>query len=78
MKKLKVKLHNNLMLDGKKTKCEKIIKNSIKHFQKNNKKNHTEVIKNSIIKSTPIIKLCEIKNKKSRKKKKKNISLYNK
>ena len=71
MKKLKSKLYNNLMLNGNKSKCEKLIKNSIKTFQKNNKKNHETIIKNSIIKLTPVIKLCEIKNKKKRKKKKK-------
>lgn len=71
MKKLKSKLYNNLMLNGKKNKCEKLIKNSVKIFQKSNKKNHKTIFKNSIIKLTPIIKLCEIKNKKKRKKKKK-------
>jgi ribosomal protein S7 len=71
MKNIKLKLYNNLMLDGNKIKCEKILKKSVKDFQKNNKKDHKIIFKNSIIKSTPIIKLCEIKNKKSRKKKKK-------
>jgi len=71
MKKLKSKLYNNLMLDGNKNKCEKLIKNSIKIFQKHNRKNHKTIFQKSIIKLTPVIKLCEIKNKKRRKKNKK-------
>ena len=71
MKNIKLKLYNNLMLNGNKLKCEKNFKKSIKNFQKDNKKDYKIIFKNSIIKSTPVIKLCEIKNKKSRKKKNK-------
>jgi len=66
--KLKSKIHNNLMLNGKKIKIENILKKSIKIFQKKNKKNHVNVLKKSIIKATPVVKLCEVKNKKRRKK----------
>ena len=71
MTNIKLKLYNNLMLNGNKIKCEKNFKKSIKNFQKHNKKDYKIIFKNSIVKTTPIIKLCEIKNKKSRKKNKK-------
>ena len=68
--KLKSKIYNNLMLNGKKVKIEKIFQKSIKIFQKKNKKNHKDVFKKSIVKATPIVRLCEIKNKRRRKKNK--------
>jgi len=67
---LKNKLQNCFMNNGHKSKCESILKKSIKFFQKHNKKNHEEIIKQSIIKTAPPIKFLEMKNKKMKKKNK--------
>ena len=69
-KSLKNKLQNCFMNHGHKTKCENIFKKSVKFYQKRNKKDHKEIIKQSIIKSAPTIKFLEMKNKKMRKKNK--------
>ena len=56
------------MTGGNKTKCEKIIRKSVKFYQKLNKKDHKDLVKGSIIISSPTIRLCEIKKKKKKKK----------
>ena len=62
------KLKNHLMTGGNKTKCEKIIRKSVKFYQKLNKKDHKDLVKGSIIISSPPIRLCEIKKKKKKNK----------
>jgi len=61
---LKDKMYNHLMVSGNKLTCEKKILNNFKILQKNNKKNHTEIIKLAIVNSSPIIQLRQIKKKK--------------
>ena len=46
---LKDKMYNHLMISGNKLTCEKKILNNFKILQKNNKKNHTEIIKLAIV-----------------------------
>jgi len=65
--KLKTKIYNNSMYNGKKEIFEKILKRSIKFFQKSNKKSHGKVLKKSIINSMPIIKMCKVKSKNKKK-----------
>lgn len=61
---LKNKIHNYMMLDGKKTVCEKILLKSSKILQKNIFKNHKNVIKLAIINTAPTIQMKQIKKKK--------------
>ena len=61
---LKNKIFNQMMLNGKKHTCEKILTKNFKKFQKNVNKNHLMIIKLSIINIAPTIQLRQIKKKK--------------
>lgn len=66
---LKHKIINNLIKNGNKTNCEKIFLKTTKNLQKNLNKNHSDIIKLSVINSAPIVRLRE-----TRKKKRKTIT----
>jgi ribosomal protein S7 len=68
---IKKKLINQIMLNGCKETSEKIILKSFKELQKNSLKKTKELIKLSLLNSTPIFKINKIKNKKNKKKKQK-------
>ena len=61
---LKHKVNNYMMIDGKKTVCEKIFLKSSKILQKNTTKNYRNVVKLAIINTAPTIQLKQIKEKK--------------
>lgn len=67
---IKTKLINNLMKHGDKNKGEKIIFKSLKEIQKASNKQSKELIKLSLIASTPTFKLHTISKRKNKKKKK--------
>lgn len=69
--KIKTKLINHLMLNGKKETGEKNLLKSIKELQKNSSKKSHGVVQLALIYSTPVFKLHRIKNK-NRKKNKSN------
>jgi len=62
--KIKNKIINHLMLNGKKKTSEKILLKSVKELQKSSNKQSKKLIKLAIIFSTPIFKLHKITNKK--------------
>ena len=66
---LKKKILNHILKDGKKRTSEKILRKSLKSIQKFQKKSHNEIIKSSIINSTPVFRIIKLKNNKRRKKK---------
>lgn len=65
--KIKTKLINHLMLNGKKETGEKNLLKSIKELQKNSSKKSNKIFQLALIYSTPVFKLHRIKNKKRRK-----------
>ena len=67
--KIKNKIINHLMLNGKKKTGEKILLKSFKELQKSSKKRSKKLIELAIIFSTPIFKIHKITNKKRKKKK---------
>jgi small subunit ribosomal protein S7 len=67
--KLKEKVLNHILKNGKKKTSEKILTKSFKSMQKSQKKSHNEVIKLSIINSTPTFRIIKLKNNRRRKKK---------
>ena len=67
-KKLKQKILNYFLKNGKKQNCENILLKTIKHIQKANKQSHTEIIKLSILNTTPIFRVIRLKKKKQKKK----------
>jgi ribosomal protein S7 len=73
MKKLEIKqkLINQIMKNGEKKTSEKVLLQSFKTLQRNCVKETQEILKLSIIYSTPIFKLHKIKNKKLKKKNRK-------
>lgn len=78
MKKLEIKkkLINHIMINGEKKTSEKIILNCYKELQKKTKKKTNELIKLAVISASPIFKLHIITNKKSKKKKVKEIPAF--
>jgi ribosomal protein S7 len=78
MKKLEIKnkLINHIMINGEKKTSEKIVLDCFKELQKKNIKKTNELIKLAVISSTPIFKLHTIKNKKSKKRKVKEIPAF--
>ena len=48
--KLKIRIYNHIMKNGKKEVCEKNIQKAIKTYQKNNNKNHKKLFKKTICK----------------------------
>jgi len=61
---LKTKIFNKLLKNGVKTHPEKILKNSIKKIQKKTKKKYLEVLKKSLINSSPVLSIKQIKRRK--------------
>ena len=68
-KKLKQKILNYFLKNGKKQNCENTLLKTIKYIQKSNKKSHTEIMKLSILNTTPIFRIIKLKQKKKKKKK---------
>lgn len=66
--KIENKITNNLITNGKKSKSEKILLNSIKELQKFSYKQTKKLIQSALILSSPIFKFHTIKNKKNKKK----------
>jgi len=60
---LKYKVFNYLMVNGNKETCENIFLKSSKILQKSSTKNNQEVIKTSIINSSPVLSIKQIKQK---------------
>lgn len=72
MKKIKNLLINHIIKNGKKKTCEIILLKSFKNIQKECKKPHKTLLKLSIIKSTSVFRLMQLKQKKRKIKKIKN------
>lgn len=72
-KELRKKLLNHLTINGKKHKGEKTIIKSFKFTQKQQKKNHNNIIKLSILNTIPAFKVVKLVNKKRKKKSIKEI-----
>lgn len=66
--KLKNKIINHLISNGKKEISEKILLKSFKELQKSSKKQPEKLIKLALIFSTPVFKIYKITNKKRKKK----------
>ena len=66
--KIKNKLINHLLLNGKKETGEKNLLKSLKELQKNSNKNSNNIFQLALIHSTPIFKLHKITNKHKKKK----------
>lgn len=73
---LKQQLTNAIMKHGKKKTAEKILIKSLKLIQKFNKKNHKNLIKDSIINSTPTFKINKQSSKRGKRKTKKEIPAF--
>lgn len=67
--KLKEKILNHIFKNGKKKTSEKILCKSFKTIQKLQKKSHSEILKLSVINSTPTFRVIKLKSNKRRKKK---------
>ena len=61
---LKNKIFNKLLKNGVKTQPEKIMKTCIKQLQRKSKKKHLEILKKSLINSSPILSIKQIKRRK--------------
>lgn len=68
---VKTKFINHLIIDGKKSKSEKIVSKSVKTLQTRSKKSSKKLIQIALVTSTPIFKLNTIVQKKRKKKKQK-------
>lgn len=75
-KKLKQKLFNYILKNGEKKTSEKIVSKSFKSIQKYNKKSHNEVVKLSLINSTPTFRIVKLKNNRRKKKSVKEIPAF--
>nr|YP_010377363.1 ribosomal protein S7 [Nitzschia dissipata]QYB23050.1 ribosomal protein S7 [Nitzschia dissipata] len=73
---LKQKLTNAIMKHGKKKTAEKILIKSLKLIQKSNKKNYKNLIKESIINSTPTFKINRQSSKRGKRKMEKEIPAF--
>ena len=73
---LKKKFANSMMKNGNKETIEKILKKSLKLVQKTSKKNYINLLKHSIINSTPTFKINEQSKKKGKRKTKKEIPIF--
>ena len=65
--KIKKKILNHILKDGKKKTSEKILTRSFKSIQKSQKKSHNDIMKLSIINLTPTFRVIKLKNNKRRK-----------
>lgn len=75
-KELKQKMINSMMKHGEKKTIEKILKKSLKLIQKSAKKNHLNLLKHSIINSTPTFKINIQIKKRGKRKTKKEIPAF--
>lgn len=73
---LKQKLTNAIMKQGQKKTAEKILIKSLKLIQKSNKKNYKNLIKESIINTTPTFKINKQSSKRGKRKVKKEIPSF--
>jgi len=78
---LKNKLFNKLLKKGVKTHPEKILKTCVKQLQRKSKKKHLEILKKSLINSSPVLAIKQIKRRKKKVKEfpfilKKNLRLF--
>jgi ribosomal protein S7 len=73
---LKQKLTNAMMKHGKKKTAEKILIKSLKLIQKFNKKNHKNLIKDSVINVTPTFKINKQSSKRGKRKVEKEIPAF--
>lgn len=64
--KIKKKKINHILKSGKKQVSEKILKNSLKSLQKDQKKPHNEIFKQAILNSIPTFRVIKLKRKKSK------------
>ena len=64
MKRLKNRIHTQILKNGKLHTSEKILLKGLKFIQYTTKKNCKEIIKNAIINVTPILEIRQIKKKK--------------
>lgn len=72
----KNKLINVIMKGGNKRTCEGIFKKSLKELQKSTLKNHIELLKLSIVNTTPVFKLNQQVSKKSKTKLKRSTMVF--
>lgn len=73
---LKQKFTNAMMKHGKKKTAEKVLIKSLKLIQKFNKKNHKNLIKDSIINATPTFKINKQSSKRGKRKVEKEIPAF--
>lgn len=64
--KLKKKIINHTLKNGKKQLSEKILRKSFKCLQKTQKKSHNDLIKQSILNVTPTFRIIKLKRRKSK------------
>lgn len=74
--KLKEKILNYILKNGKKKTSESILARSLKSIQKSQNKSHKEIVKLSIINSTPTFRIITLKNKRRKKKSIKEIPVF--
>lgn len=67
---LKNKIINQLLINGEKKTCEKILLKTVKELQKNSNKQTSKILQIALINSTPIFKVHTLTNKKRKKNKK--------
>jgi len=60
----KNKICNKLLKNGVKTRPEKIIKTCLKQLQRKSKKQHLKILKKSLINSSPVLSIKQIKRRK--------------
>ena len=75
-KETKNKIINHIMINGEKKTSENILFKSVKTLQKNSKKQLKQIMQLAIINSTPTFKLHQIKNKKKRNQKVREIPAF--
>ena len=75
-KELKQKMINSMMKHGEKKIVEKILKKSLKLIQKSDKKNHLNLLKHSVINTTPTFKINIQVKKRGKKKTKKEVPTF--
>lgn len=75
-KKIKKKLLKHIMKNGKKPISEKILTKSLKSIQKSQNKSHNEILKLTILNTTPMFRIIKLKNKRRRKKSIKEIPAF--
>ena len=74
--KIKKKLLKHILKNGKKPISEKIFTKSVKSIQKSQNKSHSEILRLSILNSTPMFRIIKLKNKRRKKKSIKEIPAF--